>query len=170
MKYPKFMTTLNRIGAYVCGGIVFGASALAVMESILRKVFSSPTTWTLNLTMGIFIWAAFLGSSWSFQELGHVTVDLIRDAIDKVDKSKNHMIRRVMSIFGYILAFVVVCMFLYGGILLCQRAIEFNAMAPYNFKFPLLISYSAIVVGSIMMLLTLVFIILDLFSGSDKYL
>jgi TRAP-type C4-dicarboxylate transport system permease small subunit len=170
LRYPKFMTVIDKIGAYVCGGIVLGASILAVMESILRKVFSAPTTWTLNLTSGIFIWAAFLGSSWAFQELGHVSIDLLRDYVDKRAKGEKRMPRRVMSLIGYAISFVVVTVFLYGGWLLCRRAINLNQLAPYNFKFPLIISYSAIVVGSVMMMLTLVFIILDLFAGGDKYM
>jgi TRAP-type C4-dicarboxylate transport system permease small subunit len=164
------MTLIDRIGAYICGGIVLGASILAVTESILRKMFSAPTTWTLNLTSGIFIWAAFLGSSWAFQELGHVSIDLIRDYVDKRTKSEKRMPRRIMSLIGYLISFIVVLVFLYGGWLLCQRAVNLNQFAPYNFKFPLIISYSAIVVGSVVMLFTLVFIILDLFAGGDKYL
>jgi TRAP-type C4-dicarboxylate transport system permease small subunit len=164
------MTLIDKIGAYICGGIVLGASALAVMESILRKVFAAPTTWTLNLTSGIFIWAAFLGSSWAFQELGHVSIDLVRDFVERRAKGEKRMPRRTMSLIGYVISFIVVAVFLYGGWLLCQRAISMNQLAPYNFKFPLIISYSAIVVGSVMMLVTLVFIILDLLAGGDKYL
>jgi TRAP-type C4-dicarboxylate transport system permease small subunit len=164
------MTLIDKIGAYICGGIVLGASALAVMESILRKAFAAPTTWTLNLTSGIFIWAAFLGSSWAFQELGHVSIDLVRDFVEKRVKSEKRMPRRMMSLIGYVISFIVVAVFLYGGWLLCQRAVNMNQLAPYNFKFPLIISYSAIVVGSVMMLATLVFIILDLLAGGDKYL
>jgi TRAP-type C4-dicarboxylate transport system permease small subunit len=51
-----------------------------------------------------------------------------------------------------------------------MRAIQLNQMAPYNFKFPLIISYSAIVVGAVLQLLTILFIILDLFKGNDKYM
>ena len=170
LRYPKFMVTVNKIGAYICGGIVLGASILAVMESILRKVFASPTTWTLNLSTGIFIWAAFLGSSWAFQELGHVSVDLFRIMVDKHTKGAKRWPRRIMSIIGYVISFAVICAILYGGWKLCVKAITFHQLATYAFKFPLIISYSAIVVGSIQMLLTLFFIILDLFSGGDKYL
>jgi len=170
MRYPALMAKFNRIFAYVAGGIVLGASALAVMESILRKGFLSPTTWSLNLTSGIFIWAAFLGSAWAFQELGHVSVDLVRDFVESRTKSARRMPRRVMSIVGYAISFVVVSALLYGGWKLCQRHIELGQLAPYNFKFPLIISYSAIVAGSVLMLLTLVFIILDLVKGGDKYL
>lgn len=170
MKYPKFMERINRVGAYICGGTVLGISILAVMESILRKVFSSPTSWSLNLSMGIFIWAAYLGSSWAFQEHGHVSVELLRDFIDKHTKGKIRVPRRTLAVFGYIVSFCVICVFLYGGWLLCQRAIAFNQMAPYNFRFPLIISYTAIIVGCVQMLATLVFILLDLLSGGDKYM
>ena len=170
MRYPNFMVRINKVCAYASGMVVFGASALAVMESILRKVFQSPTSWSLNLTSGVFIWAAFLGSSWAFQELGHVTIDLVRDLIDRHSTSKKRMPRRVLAIIGYIICFVVIAVFLYGGWQYSMRAINLNEMAQYNFPFPKIISYSAIVVGSVMMLVTVFFIILDLFSGGDKYL
>ena len=170
MKYPKFMTWINRISAYICGGIVLGASVLAVMESILRKVFRSPTPWSLNLTMGVFIWAAFLGSSWAFQELGHVSVDMVRELIDKHTKSPKRTPRRIVAIIGYIPPLAVCVAFFLGGGKLCLRAIEYNSYAPYNFRFPLIASYSAIVVGAVLMFATVVFIILDLFAGGDKYL
>jgi len=169
MRYPKILTQINKFCSYISGIIVFGASALAVMESILRKVFSSPTSWSLNLTMGIFIWAAFLGSSYAFQALGHVSVDMFRDIMDKHTKGKKRVPRRIVSIIGYLISAFVIAFLLRGGWQLCQR-VGFRDLAPYNFKFPLIISYSAIVVGSGLMLVTLVFIILDLASGSDKYL
>ena len=170
MKYPKFMTSMNQICAYISGGIVLIASILAVMESILRKIFVSPTTWTLNLTGGVFIWAAFLGSSWAFQEVGHVSIEIVRDYVDSRVKSAKRMPRRIMSLIGYVVTSIVIAVFLYGGLILCERAIRLNQLAPYNFKFPLIISYSAIVVGSVMMLLTIFFIALDLLNGGDRYL
>ena len=170
MKYPKAMTWINRICAYICGGIVMGASLLAVMESVLRKVFRHPTPWSLNLTMGIFIWAAFLGSAWAFQELGHVSVDMVRDLIDKRSKSPTRMPRRVIAIIGYVPPLAVCVAFFYGGWKLCARSIQLNSYAAYNFKFPLIISYSAIITGAVLMFVTVVFIILDLFAGGDKYL
>ena len=170
MRFPKFMVTINKIGAYVCGGLVLITSILAVMESILRKVFAAPTTWSLNLSTGIFIWAAFLGSAWAFQELGHVSVDLFRSFADKRDKTGKRTVRRIMSVFGYVVSFCVMCAFLYGGWKLCVKAITLNQLAPYAFKFPMIISYIAIPLGSIMMMLTLIFIIIDLCSGGDKYL
>ena len=173
MKYPLTMTRINRFCAYISGSIVIGVSGLAVMESVLRKFFASPTTWSLNFTSGIFIWACFLGGAWAFQELGHVSVDMVRDLVEKLSKTRDtalRMTRRVMSLIGYGISFIVVYVLLYGGWRLCVRAITLDQLAPYNFKFPLIISYSAIVVGTVLMLITVVLIILDLLKGGEKYL
>ena len=170
MKYPKFMTAINTVCGYIAGGIVFGASLLAVMESILRKVFMSPTRWSLNFTQGVFIWAAFLGASWALQEVGHVSIDMVRDIVDKKTKSGKRLPRRAMALISYLICGFVLCVMLRAGWNLCLRAITYNQYAAYNFKFPLIISYSAIVVGSILMLMTIVFIILDILKGDDKYL
>lgn len=170
MNYPKFLTKINRICANIAGTIIFGASVLAVIESILRKVFLAPTTWTLNLSQGIFIWASFLGSSYAFQELGHVSIDMVREIIDRRTKSEKRMPRRIIAIFGYLVSALVVGVITYGGIKLCIRAINLRQLAPYNFEFPLIISYAAIVVGGILMLVTIIAIIRDLIHGNDKYL
>lgn len=170
MNYPKFLTKINRFCAYLSGSIVLGVSVLAVIESILRKFFASPTTWTLNLSQGIFIWATFLGSSWAFQELGHVSIDMVRDFMDKHTKGEKRMPRRITAIFGYLVSALVVGVITYGGIRLSIRAITLNQMAPYNFKFPLIISYTAIIIGGILMFLTIIANIRDLIYGNDKYL
>lgn len=164
------MTVINKICGYIAGFTVLAASFLAVTESLLRKVFLSPTTWSLNLTQGIFIWAAFLGSSWAFQEVGHVSIDMVRDYIDRHTKGEKRWPRRIIAILGYLVCAFVLSVLLFAGWKLCMRAIQLNQMAPYNFKFPLIISYSAIVVGAVLQLLTILFIILDLFKGNDKYM
>lgn len=170
MKYPKLMGKINTVGAMICGVVVFGFALLAVMESVLRQVFNSPTVWTLNVTQSVFIWAAFMGSAYAFQEHGHVAVDLIRDLVDKHTKSPKRTPRRVMAVIGYICAFIVVICILWGGWLQTVTAIELNQMESYVFKFPHVISTLPVVIGSVQMLVTLIFMILDIFAGGEKYL
>jgi TRAP-type C4-dicarboxylate transport system permease small subunit len=94
---------------------------------------------------------------------------MLRDFIDKHTKSAKRLPRRIISIIGYLISATVISFILLGGWVVSERA-GFRELAPYNFKFPLIISYSAIIVGSALMLLTLFFIIIDLLSGGDKYL
>lgn len=170
MKYPKFMEKINVTGAIICGVVVFVFALLAVMESILRQFFNAPTVWTLNITQSVFIWAAFLGGAYAFQEHGHVAVDLFRDLVDKHTKGPKRTPRRTMAVIGYIAAFIVVICILWGGWLETVKAIELNRMESYVFKFPHVISTLPVVIGSVQMLATLIFMILDLLAGGEKYL
>ncbi len=170
MRYPKIMEKINIGGAILCGAIVFIFALLAVMESILRQFFSSPTIWTLNITEAVFIWAAFLGSSYAFQEHGHVAVDLVRDLVDKHSKSPKRTPRRIMAVIGYFCAFIVVACILWGGWLKTMSAVETNEMWTFVFKFPKVISTLPVVIGSVQMLVTLIFMILDILAGGEKYL
>ena len=170
MRYPKIMKKINVTGAIICGIVVFIFALLAVMESVLRQFFNAPTVWTLNITQSMFIWAAFLGSSYAFQEHGHVAVDLFRDLVDKHTKSPKRTPRRVMAVIGYICAFLVVVCILWGGWIQTVNAIELNQMEAYVFKFPHVVSTLPVVIGSIQMLVTLIFMILDILAGGEKYL
>jgi TRAP-type C4-dicarboxylate transport system permease small subunit len=102
--------------------------------------------------------------------VGHVSIDMVRDYIDRHTKGEKRWPRRIIAILGYLVCAFVLSVLLFAGWKLCMRAIQLNQMAPYNFKFPLIISYSAIVVGAVLQLLTILFIILDLFKGNDKYM
>ena len=170
MKYPEFLIKLNKACAGLSGIIIFLSAAMSVTESIRRQFFNSPTIWSLNIMCYTFIWAAFLGSGYAFQEQGHVAVDLLRDQVDKWTKKTGRKARRIMSVIGYCCSFVVVYCFLFGGWKLCVRAITFNQMANFPFTYPLIIPYTVIVIGSVLMMITLIFIVLDLFSGSDRFL
>jgi len=155
--------------ARVAGGILFGIAALAVYEAIARYFFASPTSWTLNMSTYVFIWAIYLGSAYAFQEHGHVAVDLIRDFVDKRTKP-SRTARRVMAIAGYCVSFFVVSLFLYSGWLLCVKGITYNQLAPAVFYYPLILVYPAIVLGSALMIVTLFFMLLDLFKGGEEFL
>ena len=169
MQYPALMRKINKTVARCSGAVFFIVSALAVFEAIARHFFSSPTSWTINISCFAFLWAIFLGSAYAFQEHGHVSVDMLRDLIEKRTKS-GPSARRAMSVAGYCISFVIVMVFFYGGWQLCVKAITLDQLAPTIFYFRLIWVYPAIVAGSALMLVTLVFIILDLFSGGKEYM
>ncbi len=138
------------------------------MESVLRQFFNSPTVWTLNITQAMFIWAAFLGSSYAFQEHGHVAVDLVRDLVDKHTKNPKRTPRRVMAVIGYIAAFVVIICMLWGGWIKTADAINMHQMRTLCL-IPKVVSTCR---GNRFhtVLATLIFMILEPLAGGDKYL
>jgi TRAP-type C4-dicarboxylate transport system permease small subunit len=167
MKYPIFWKKIIGFLSVISGSLVMLIAILSVYESISRFVFECPTSWSLNSSQYILIWMVFLGSAYAFQERGHVAVDLFQDA---VEKHWGRTPRRVMAIIGHLLAVVFVASLLYGGINLTKNALSYHMVTSNTSPISLWILYIAIAVGSVLMLVTLVFILLDLFGKGEKYL
>ncbi len=167
MKYPNFLRVFNQVLGRAAGVMVFAIGILSVFEAVMRAFFASPTSWSVDVCSYLLIWAVFLASPYAFQEKGHVAVDLLRDA---VEKRWGQTPRRVMSIIGYVISLVLIIFLLRAGIILAKAAIDTNQLTYANAQIPAIILWAAIVFGSIMMVITLVFILLDLFTKDEKYL
>ena len=170
MKYPLFWKKFNTGIAYFAGILALVIAGLSVYESISRHFFNSPTSWTLQFSCYMLVWSIFLGSSYAFQQGGHVGVDMVLDAIDKRTKGKKRMPRRIMLIIGNIITFIFMVVILWGVVLLSKDAIQYNILTASTRPIPIIILYIGMIVGTIMMLITLIFIVLDLLSGSDDYM
>lgn len=167
MKYPGFWRkTINAI-AFVAANMVLLISLLSVLEAVLRYIFKSPTHWSLDVSRYALIWAMFLGSSYAFQEHGHVSVDML---LNIVDKTGTRVPRKIMSVIGYLMSFLFISSILYGGVLMIQKSVKYNRMTSAAMPIPQMYLELAIIVGCALMLITLIFIILDIFSNSETYI
>lgn len=170
MRYPKIWGKINKAIAVAAGCLALLIACFSVYEAIVRYIFSSPTSWTLNVSCYILVWSIFLGSSYAFQEGSHVGVDMIKDWVDKKTKGEKRIPRRTMSIIGYILTFVFLIVVLYGSVELIHKALMYHTLTMATNPIPAAWLYLGMIIGTILMLITLVLIILDLLSGNDKYL
>lgn len=168
MKYPAFFRKLNQVLAFCSGFMIFLTGFFAVFEAIMRGIFSSPTIWTLNVSCYLLIWIIFLGSPYAFQTHGHVAVDLLRDVIDKIAPSRKP--RRAMAVVGYCISLVFIIALLYAGYGLVTKALTYSTMTTSTVPIPVLCLQLAIIVGCILMIITLIFIILDILSGSEEFI
>jgi TRAP-type C4-dicarboxylate transport system permease small subunit len=156
MKYPKFMTLINQALGCVSGSLIISIGFLAVFEAIARGVFSRPTSWSLDISSYFLIWAVFLGSSYAYQEKGHVAVDILRDLVEKcLGKSP----RRVMAFAGYIIVLLVIIVLFRAGVIITINAARLDQLTIANFQIPITALYVAIVIGSVSMATTVIFII-----------
>jgi C4-dicarboxylate transporter DctQ subunit len=167
MKYPKFLEKINIFTGVVSGTLIIILGLLATMEGTLRGILSSPTSWSLDLSQYILIWTIFLGTSYAFQEKGHVSVDLVKEW---VGGRWGDMALRVMNIIGYLMALTFILVIGWCSIKSFSAAVEFGKLTLGNFQIPLAYLYAAMVTGSLLMLITVVCIILDLIGGGKKYL
>jgi C4-dicarboxylate transporter DctQ subunit len=168
MKYPKPWEKAVNALAVVSGCMTVVIAFLAFFEAVARHLFRSPTSWSLNTSGYMLVWLLFLGTSYAFQEHGHVAVDMLRDAADKIDGTRR--LRRVMAVIGYLISIVFVAVLGYGGVKLTQNAVSMNMKTTTTTPIPLWPLYAAVIAGCVLMLITLIFILLDLFGKGEKYL
>ena len=170
MRYPKIWRKFINSTAYFSGGLTCIMAAMLVMECILRYVFKSPTSWSLNVSMYMLCYMMFLGSAFAFQSQGHIAVDMIRDFADKHDKTGKRISRRALAILGYVLSGLYLVSLLYGLFKLAQRAIQFNAMTIQYPQIPQWAIYGPMIIGTVMMIITVIFMILDIISGGEEFI
>ncbi|MDR3294387.1 MAG: TRAP transporter small permease subunit [Clostridiales Family XIII bacterium] len=167
MGYVRVVRKLNGALAYISGALILGVGILAVFESISRTIFSSPTSWTLDLSSYFLIYLVFFGSAYAYQTNGHVAVDFLRAIVEKhLGKTP----RRVMAFFGWGMAFIVVFLLLRGGFTLFMNALARNQLTANILQIPITVLYFAIIFGSTVMLLTIIAICVETGKGSDEFL
>ena len=167
MKYPAFLKKFNSALAAVSGTLMLAIAFLAVMESVLRTIFKSPTMWSVDISSYFLLCSIFLGCSYAYQEKGHVGVELFRDMIQRRWGTAP---RRAVAVIGYTMALIVVIVTLIAVKNLLLPALEVRQTTFANVTIPISFLYVIMIIGSALMAITVVFIILDLIAREDKYI
>lgn len=166
MKYPTFMKRINLVLAVISGCFMLAIAVLAVMEALLRGVFNAPTIWSADISKYLLLCAIFVGCGYAYQEKGHVGVELVKDA---VERKFGQFPKRVMTIIGYLFALVVTIVLLVACWRLFGEAYATKETTLANIDIQKSFLYGVMIFGCIEMGITVLFIILDLFSGDDRY-
>ena len=163
MKFSESFKALNEKLALASGVIILIIGALAVFEAFVRTVFNSPTKYTADINNYCLIWAIFLVAGYAFQVRGHVRVDLLTKALST---SK----QRVLAIISNFVCLFFVSLFAHSSFNIMIATYQLNAYTYAVTPIPKWILIMAIFIGSVMMFITLVRIIIDLFKKNDYYL
>lgn len=167
MKYPKSLTRFNHAVAFLAGVLIVVMGLLSTMEGVLRWMFASPTSWSLDVSQYLLIWTIFLGTACAFQEKTHVSVDLVKDFVGHRWGGRP---QRVMVVIGYLMAMVFILVLAYDSVDLVVKAIKLEKLTIGTIQIPIVYLYAAMVAGSVFMLVTVACIILDVIGGGKKYL
>ena len=167
MNYPRIVARMNGVLAIISGTLIAIIAIITVTESLARSLFQNPSSWSMDLCCYFLLWAIFLGSPWAFQEKGHVAVDLVRDLVGRLTGEKP---RRAMALAGYLAVMFVLGNLLRSSYNLASEAIRYDKLTIANLQIPTIYLHSGIFIGTILMLVTVVFIILDLLKGGEKFL
>lgn len=148
----KIITSLDSI---ISGVSLLLIIFMTVAGVVMRKCFGNPIAWLEEMQIFFFVWTIFLGGSIAFRKGGQVSIDLIAARL-------NPKARKVLDVFCYIVAMLVLIYLCKGGFELAASVTK--KVTPY-FK----ISYKyidiAAPIGCIIMMVQYTFIILDQLFG-----
>lgn len=71
------VVTTIKLAAIAASLLVLGATFATFYEVVARYVFGSPTTWSMDSSIYMLMWAVFLGAAYTMHTHGHVCVDLL---------------------------------------------------------------------------------------------
>ena len=127
----------------------------------------SPTTWSLNVSQYLLIWAILLAAASAFQHKSHVSVDFIRVALAR---RFGLVVGRVLAILGYLASLVYIVVLGWKTLYLMQLALKTGKLTQGTIEIPAVYLFAAMLVGAVLMAVSVIFIILDLLGGSTEYI
>ena len=146
--------------AFVAGALIALACAVIFYEVAARYLFGAPTTWSIDVSSYLLLWATFLGSPYTLREGGHVAVDLLLQWLDRGNR------RRIgLAINAAVAAFVA--LIVWQGALACIEAYRFGEVTMSVARVPLYLPLLAIPVGGSVLLLQALMLLADGWRGAD---
>lgn len=153
-KAMKVLRTVNKICGYIAGVFVLLSAVVMLYDVISRYFFQAPSLYAPFIAAFLVLGATFIGAAYSLQAGGQVYVELL------VDKMKP-LARKICMTIGYIFAMIFVFFLTQACWQYASDAVKNNWHAQGNLPIPSVILYGVMVVGSVLLLLTLIQKILE---------
>ena len=171
MPYPNWLRRLNKAFGRIGGILCFVVAIMFLVNAIMRYVFRHPTSWMTDYACYLHCLALFMGCAFTFQVHGHVGVDLVRKQVDKATKgAHNRLGVRIMAIIGHIQTLIFLGITTYAIFNQLVKTRNFGSMTNATYPIPQWVLYLIMLFGCILMIVTLIFIVLSLFTDSDEFI
>lgn len=127
------------------GGALFAVvSGLIGYEVVARYLFNAPTTWILDVSIYLTMWATFLGAGHTLRLGGHIRMDLyVRRLAPRP--------RRAMELAMATLALAFCVVLVWQGLVSVSDAIRLGEVTLSTIRVPLWVPLSAIPVGGLIL-------------------
>ena len=133
----------NAFASVALLGIVFLIGSVCY-EMLMRGMFDRPQVWVIELTEYTLLYITFLGTSALLREGGHVSVDLLTDAL-------NPVWRRRLALVSAAICFCVTLVLTVFAALATIDAMRRGVYKPTVMEFPTWIVLAVIPVGSLLL-------------------
>ncbi|MDL2226166.1 TRAP transporter small permease [Deltaproteobacteria bacterium OttesenSCG-928-M10] len=141
-----FFKALDHVEAGVCFVSIFGMTFVICLHVVFRYVLMSPLQWSEEVSRMMSIWAAYGGASYAFRRGAHIGVTAL---VDRLPRRAG----RFVKLSGDLLVIVFFLVVLFYGSWLAYSMIGITSVAA---RIPMVIPYSALPIGSAMVLIRLV--------------
>ncbi len=152
--YKKLVNGISAAMGWICGlGILLMGFSL-FYEVVLRYFFNSPTIWTHEVSIYLFMWCMFGGASYALREGKHVNIDLLTVKLSPRKQS-------LLKICTNVMALVFCSQIALQGWTMIEKALKYHKHSPTPLQMPLWIPQSALFVGFLLLVLQFSVSIID---------
>lgn len=156
-EYMKLLNLVIHILSKICGVFLVIMTFVTFAQAVYRYVFGGSFVWSEELTILGMVWVTFLGSTVAIVRGSHTRIDFLINLLPAKGK-------RIMEAIDYI------CMAVFCGVLsyVSFDLVSVNANVLTNgLGIPRAVMYSALTVGTVLMVLTLVIMAVCKIMGWD---
>lgn len=154
VKHKGFMmTTWENIEVSICVISMIGMTVLTFAQVVGRFVFQRPFAWGEEICRFFIIWLTFGGSAYAFRKGAHIGIESLVDMLPPRGK----YIARWVYYIGTIIFFLVLGY--YGWEHTLQQYVN-NQVTPVT-RLPVAIPYSAVPIGSALVILRLIYMMVQ---------
>lgn len=150
--------------------MVFVVACLYAFNAVSRYFFRHPFSFVTPIAEYMFCFSMFLCFGSTLQTNGLVGVDILRRFIDRHTPPRLHRVPvRTLALFGYLQALFYVFFLARGAWTMGVHAFSINSVTESALPLPQWLIYAFIVLGCVILAITILLIILTLFTDDDTY-
>ena len=147
--YHSFVRKLVKVSGVGGALLLLIVMGVTTYEVVMRYIFNSPTTWSLEISVILTLWATFLGIAYTLQQGGHTSVDLV---INRLSPRKRKAIRICIYLFMLLFSIFLTWTSLFPAI----EAYLINEVTQSYTRTPLFILMIPVPIGGILLILEIV--------------
>lgn len=157
--YHRLVKFLVAAGGVVGAFLLLIVTLITFYEVIMRYIFKSPTTWSLDYCIYLVMWGTFLGAAYTLRQGGHICVDVV---INRFPKRR----RRYVRVLNYCLILVFCGILTWRGLISCIEAYQYKEVTLSYTRTPLYVPMLSIVVGAGLLTLEIISRLLESFQST----
>lgn len=151
---------INKICGYIAGVLVVLSALVMIYDVFCRYVLKSPSLYAPFIAAFMVLGAIFIGTAYALEAGGHVHVEILVDRFKPLP-------RRICYTIGYCFSIFFVACLTRACWQFAVNAARNNWKAQGNLPIPSVILYGVMVFGSVLLLITLVAKIIEVWKKKE---